>query len=223
MQRVELKFQLSYEKYLTLKERLSVLLNKDREKYSVISQYFDTENLDCFYDKIEGELYHTKIRLRKYSDNLKDPSQPFFLEAKIKEDKWGMKHRQKIKDLSSAELSPYFNSIFTAKTLKPTCNVFYTREAFEDYFEGQKLRINFDTNLIFLPPNITDVSAFKNQNLQNYGLNFYAILEVKYSKEIIPEFIQKELKALDIRETSFSKYSNSALAMIKNIRGENIL
>ena len=49
--------------------------------YPVLSAYFDTSNLDYFYQKINGEFDHTKIRLRTYDRKFTHGTK-VFLEAK---------------------------------------------------------------------------------------------------------------------------------------------
>ena len=78
------------------------------------------------------------------------------------------------------------------------------------------LRINFDTNLIYLQREQTEITPdVWDKQIFNYNSSgkFFAVLEVKYDTADLPEFIKKELQHLNVSQQSFSKYGNVFVAL----------
>lgn len=226
MSRVESKFLLNLGQYEYLKHRFEFLFPRDsfttQGKYPVFSQYLDTQELRFFYDKIDGEFDHTKIRIRKYSRNLRSKG-PVFLEAKLKEGSDQRKIRLMHEDASfehfqvinwkhlPPEEMKYFLEVSAWGPLTPTVNVFYDREPFEITFEDTlRLRLNFDTNILALFPGETQV-----QDAHFHERSLLApqtvLLEIKMSYDEFPRFLQDEMRAIGAERTEFSKYCSSLL------------
>src|SRR3990167_2549007 len=94
--RYELKYVIDLQTYFKIKREISQLFKYDSSagdsgKYGITSVYFDTANLDFFWEKIDGEENRIKIRLRTYSHNSLQTNgknkQEVFLEIKKKKNK----------------------------------------------------------------------------------------------------------------------------------------
>ena len=58
--------------------------------YSVSALYFDTPDLDCYLNKLDGLLYRRKLRIRIYPDRLDGPA---FVEIKQRVNRTVQKRR----------------------------------------------------------------------------------------------------------------------------------
>jgi hypothetical protein len=207
-----------------LRKRLNFLLPHDvktnNQKYPIFSQYYDTDNLQFYFQKEDGEYIHEKIRFRQYSDHV-DKDGKVWLETKQKRDLWQIKQRDEFPDMKSAKefLNSKYktskNNFFYLRNIKsnlvPSANVFYEREAFEIITDEDRLRVTFDSNLIALHPQQTDL---KNISPSQYLLTPIVgkeqiLLEVKYNKAIIPKWLEREIQGLGLERTSYSKYGSS--------------
>src|SRR5574344_1363769 len=74
--RHELKFKISNSAAEILKQKLSLILGKDRNayykdgSYLISSLYFDDRDSTSFYEKMDGVLYRKKYRIRIYTDRV---------------------------------------------------------------------------------------------------------------------------------------------------------
>ncbi|MBR4329584.1 MAG: VTC domain-containing protein, partial [Candidatus Riflebacteria bacterium] len=85
--------------------------NGENGHYYVSSIYFDTDNFDFYQDKLEGEFFKLKIRIRRYSQDSENWVSPK-LELKIKHSDNTIKYskpitEEEVKRLSSTSLSGY--------------------------------------------------------------------------------------------------------------------
>lgn len=210
-------------------------------KYPVLSRYYDTPDLEFFRDKLEGEYTHIKIRTRCYSRSL-TASQKMFLEAKIKLNKRQMKVRIPFNCSGTAgedgtgnhgsnslgdhnvaasilrsghEDLLFFEEFCSRKMLQPTCNVYYDREAFSLTSGTQKIRLNFDSNLLFLHRNEVTVKdeLIESRQMLHPGT---VLLEIKHNQSALPGFLQQELHGIQASLTSYSKYANS-IGLLQNL------
>ena len=73
-QRIECKYFLTYDQYISLKHQLGLLLHRDKralaDRYLVRSLYFDTINNSDYDDKLAGVYSRQKVRLRTYNPAL---------------------------------------------------------------------------------------------------------------------------------------------------------
>lgn len=227
MHRIEMKFLINFSEYYSFRERLAFYATPDTNgqkngRYPVFSAYYDTHDLEFYHDKIGGEYEHLKIRVRGYSKSL-EKAQRLFLEAKVKHDI----HQTKIRlpfnanrDISSAindsghEDLAFFQEYCGRKELRHTCNVYYEREAFSLSSGVDKIRINFDTNILYLHRNefeVTDTHMDTRQLLAPQQV----VLEIKHSSSDLPIFLKQELHHLTASLTSYSKYANAVYKLNK--------
>ena len=208
--RYEYKFFLEYPQYQHLKQLCEFHFPKDthysKEPYPVHSLYLDTKDLHFFNQKVNGEYFHHKIRLRQYEKSF-DLSSPCFLELKTKRGDCQIKKRKPLnRALDWQQESSFWLPITEGVPLMPVSYVLYFREAFETLFDNQRLRITFDHNLSghsYKIPTAPCQEIFQSK----------VLMEIKFNKESIPEFLYQQIKNLEIERTRFSKYAtiNEAL------------
>lgn len=225
--RIEMKFLLRRDAYLILRDTLRHLGTPDRYAgstgvYPVFSQYYDTEKLGFFYDKMDGEWEHVKIRVRQYAQEFGKEGSGF-LEAKIKHNNWQNKIRIPVDDVRRLKYASewdkidhpemeYFVGTNLESELMPTCNVYYEREAYTMHEGVDTFRFNFDTNIAFLYPRETTMTSElldRRRMLKEHG----CVLEVKSATERLPRILQHELLQVGARITTFSKYTTALLRL----------
>jgi hypothetical protein len=216
--RYEFKYFITYEKYELLRGLISAIMPRDLYsqkandyKYPVFSQYYDTPNREFLWQKVEGEYYHSKLRLRKYTFNFNDDS-PAYLESKVKQGPVQKKLRFKLDSKEDQlDLPSEFVHLLGRNQFLPACKIFYMREAFQmETIDKLPLRINFDSSIIACDndQNIIDEKVLFKNNHFDHNENFdKVLLEVKYSKKDLPEFLMSILRSTDCIPESFSKYT----------------
>lgn len=213
--RHEIKFTISKSYADILKQRLSLLMDVDKNGengYLIRSLYFDTPNSKAYYEKLDGVEYRKKYRIRIYN---KDDS--FIrLERKLKHNNLTSKDQTIIdKNLCEAIVN---NKISIFKTndkllneflidmklnvLRPSIMVDYYRLALT--YPVSDVRVTFDYNI---------KSGKYNYNLFDYNTQNYDImdkdmlvLEVKFN-DILPEAIAIILSTVPICRQAFSKFA----------------
>jgi hypothetical protein len=217
-QRLEKKFVFlpgDNKKIETLK--IEGFFKKIYNKRRVNSVYYDTIDLDCLWDNINGFSNRDKYRVRWY-DNIKN-SEVFFEKKKkinqaTQKTKISLGKFKNDEDLINFLKSKDFvNSILKITTLNLTqvLTVSYDRDYYID--NKNKLRITFDEN-IKTHQNF-EGNFFK--NLANINNN---ILEFKYLLED-SNYVRQKICNLNfnLRNQKFSKYVQSFL--ILNEMGHN--
>jgi hypothetical protein len=211
--RYEYKYLISYREYLIIKDYIKFTLPNDRsgEKYSISSIYFDTANFDMYKQKSDGLFEHNKIRLRQYSDSF-NPNEKIYLESKQKRELAQIKKRISFENIDAFKKymqepkNDYFYNLNQTTPLKPIVNVIYDREAYEDLIDNKRLRVTFDSNLRAESPELT-TKLKQNPILTNPKFSPYILMEIKYSKRKLPDFINKLLKKFQLQNETFSKYA----------------
>ena len=156
--RYEIKYLLSFQEYELLKKTISLILHKDEhmknaEHYPVLSLYYDTLENEYYFQKVNGENQHIKIRMRAYNQDLLK-SNTLFMEKKVK---IGDKQNKIRKIIETRNISDpmfwqnneylEFTNDITLQDLYPACFVYYEREAYQSEIENKKIRITFDKNI----------------------------------------------------------------------------
>ena len=227
--REELKYTLPIEslpallRYLSTCGNLDINHNKETRKYPVVSLYFDTPQFTFYEEKINGESYRRKVRIRQYRNDF-DLTEPFFLEIKEKHNNFIFKKRASLSaehssiitdrdaDISGFKLSePQMKVIQEFKflnyvySLNPILVIWYERFAFFDKVDS-KLRFTIDINLKYSGcANFLETTKLKNVPF------FYidptiAILEIK-SQGLLPDWLVAILNRFDLGVKTFSKYT----------------
>lgn len=227
--RVEQKFILNSIQGEVLRQRLGIFSSDaprmtEGTAYPVITVYYDFPGHILFYDKINGEYVHLKIRLRKYSRSLRD-EHPVFIEIKYKENHSQQKFRWRIETSCNWEtLVPaceYLRQVLSVlpvelpdfRLLEPVCNVYFEREAYDLSEEMNSLRLTMDRKICPLTVGEYELGEFDLADRDILRGN--CILEIKSAVEELPSWLKRELYLIGARQVSFSKYAAACLALLE--------
>lgn len=217
--RNEIKFIISKTMAEVLKQRLSLIMSVDTNSYNsdnsylIRSLYFDNENSDAYYEKMDGVEYRKKYRIRIY--NFDDSF--IRLECKYKHNNMTSKDQILIDkevcskivdgkvdeiDLTKNNLLRQFALDYRLNRLEPSIIVDYNRVAFT--YHVSDVRITFDSQI---------KSGMYNYNLFDKAATTYSViddnemvLEVKFN-EILPESIALILQTVPTFRQAFSKFA----------------
>lgn len=216
--RHELKFKISNSAAEVLKQKLSLILGKDKNayysdgSYLIKSLYFDDRDSSSYYEKMDGVLYRKKYRIRMYND-----VDTFIrLEKKMKHNNYTAKEQMLIsRDIYSKILNGKIDEIeepeglllefitnYKNKSLVPSVIVEYHRTAFT--YPISDVRITFDSNI---------QSSLYNYDLFNTSYPRYIVdepgkqvLEVKFN-EVLPLHIAHILNDIPACREAVSKFA----------------
>lgn len=202
-----------------LKQRLSLIMDVDTNSvnsdnsYYIRSLYFDDEDSNAFYEKLDGVEYRKKYRIRIY--NLDDKF--IRLECKYKHNNMTSKDQilitkeecskiidGKIDDfkLEKDNILKQFLVDYRLNRLKPCIIVDYNRLAFT--YHVSDVRITFDSKI---------KSGLYNYNMFDENACTYSViddseivLEVKFN-EILPEAIAIILSTVPTFRQAYSKFA----------------
>ena len=192
--RKENKFRLSISDFYQIKNLLlSQGMTTLFEKRTINSIYYDTLNLDMFYNSEEGVLPRKKFRIRWYYDKRKSK-----IEKKISSTEGRFKT-----SVSLAENENFINHIIDQNygVLEPSLKVSYERS----YYSFNKVRLTLDSNITYVNPRISNFKKYKDPE---------RVLEVKAAINTSDDFISKFFPYPNSR---FSKYSRGILLTINNL------
>ena len=217
--RNEIKFIISKTMAEVLKQSLSLIMSVDTNSYNsdnsylIRSLYFDNENSDAYYEKMDGVEYRKKYRIRIY--NFDDKF--IRLECKYKHNNMTSKDQILIDkelcikiidgkideiDLTKDNLLRQFALDYRLNRLEPSIIVDYNRVAFT--YHVSDVRITFDSQI---------KSGMYNYNLFDKNATTYRViddnqmvLEVKFN-EILPESIALILQTVPTFRQAFSKFA----------------
>lgn len=217
--RNEIKFIINKNMAEVLKQRLSLIMDIDTNSvnsdnsYYIRSLYFDDEDSNAFYEKLDGVEYRKKYRIRIY--NLDDRF--IRLECKYKHNNMTSKDQilitkeecskiidGKIDDFKLAKdnILKQFLVDYRLNRLRPCIIVDYNRLAFT--YHVSDVRITFDSKI---------KSGLYNYNLFDENACTYSViddsevvLEVKFN-EVLPEAIAIILSTVPTFRQAFSKFA----------------
>ena len=219
--RHEIKFIISKQMSLILKQRLALAMNVDKNSvnldntYFIRSLYFDDINSTAYYEKIDGVLYRKKYRIRIYNND----SSFIRLERKWKHNNMTSKDQLKIskencihlltnqfdnvdKELLNNSLMKEFITDIKVFGLKPSVIVDYKRLAYT--YHISEVRITFDERI---KSGLYNCNLF-NMNRITYDVidNNEVVLEVKFN-EVLPEHISIILQTIPMYRQAVSKFA----------------
>lgn len=216
--RHELKFKISNSAAEVLKQKLSLILKKDKNayysdgSYLIKSLYFDDLDSSSYYEKMDGVLYRKKYRIRIYNNN----DEFIRLEKKMKHNTYTAKEQILIsKDIYSKILNGKLDEIDSptglleefitnskTKHLVPSVIVLYHRIAFT--YPISEIRITFDSHI---------QSGLYNYDLFDKEVPMYdvsepgkQVLEVKFN-EVLPLHIANILNDIPSCKEAVSKFA----------------
>jgi SPX domain protein involved in polyphosphate accumulation len=223
----ELKYLITLGQAEQFKAALNTYLIPDEHShnhgcYTLASLYYDSPDLHCYWEKVDGIKFRRKLRMRLYEagEVLTDET-PVFLEIKQRIDRVTQKRRiilpygkalRFCNDRQMPNHPPADNAIIEEiytfmwqYNLRPTSIVRYTRQAFigTDYDIG--LRVTFDTSL----------TAQANQlhlhetpsGIPVLGAN-WVVMEIKVN-ERIPYWLSELVAVHNLQMIRLSKYCRS--------------
>jgi len=218
--RNEYKHSISQETRITLHSRLKKFLPMDvhsqGKSYLIKNLYFDTLYDDALNEKLNGDPYREKFRIRCYNNDYNY----IRLEKKVKEIRKGYKLSTKLakKDIQKIllgdieflkdkddSLQKEFYVKMKTKVLLPKIIIQYQREAYT--FRPGNTRITLDYN-IRCSINPTD---FFNDTLSYLEIEPHkCVLEVKFD-HFLPEIIRDLIQVNETTSTANSKYASGRL------------
>lgn len=190
-----------------------------QNKYTVRSIYFDTPELDFYYEKMDGLKIRKKLRIRTYNE-MNDFA---FLEIKRKFVNSIAKERSKLpflvierlistmedsaieypqNDYNARLVSGKFVYNLLKKGLLPVLLVVYEREAYVGLKDDRE-RLTIDTDVRATPePDLGDIL-----NTKNFvpTIKDASILELKFD-EIMPQWMKNLVREFGLKKESISKY-----------------
>lgn len=193
--------------------------NKDN-KYLVRSLYFDNDDYNNFFEKVDGIKIRKKFRLRSYDKKLNSKI-PIFLEMKgrvhdriIKKrlliDRNDLKYFEKLNNLEELYKKYNKNTLIKdfiydvkKKKIKPKIIIDYNRRPLINKF-GLYFRLTFDSDLITSKSN----HLFYNKDKSNFALQYKpgnSILEVKFERSI-PAWFHRIIQSYNLNRRSISKF-----------------
>ena len=225
--RYELKFRLPVSGMDEVRRLIDPYTRYDRHcahtpghLYTVRSVYFDTDELDFYYEKMDSVRVRKKLRVRTY--DTPDAGHPAFLEIKRKFGRRGFKERFCLpwtlvdgalngKDpeeivsgrsyLERRALDRFRYNLHNRR-LKPVVLVTYEREALIGRFD-ERVRITFDSNMrSLIDPDVEQI--FEEDQLRQFESEYF-VLEMKFDGSM-PRWMANLIQRLDIRSHSYSKY-----------------
>lgn len=216
--RHELKFKISNSAAEVLKQKLSLILKKDKNayysdgSYLIKSLYFDDLDSSSYYEKMDGVLYRKKYRIRIYNNN----DEFIRLEKKMKHNTYTAKEQILIsKDIYSKILNGKLDEIDSPtglleefitnskiKHLVPSVIVLYHRTAFT--YPISEVRITFDSHI---QSGLYNYDLFdKNVPMYNVSESGKQVLEVKFN-EVLPLHIANILNDIPSCKEAVSKFA----------------
>lgn len=226
--RFELKYLLTLQQAETFKSALKVYLLLDEHgnnngRYPLASLYYDSPDLRCYWEKVNGVKFRRKLRIRLYEtgEPLSEET-PVFVEIKQRIDRVTQKRRAVLSydaalQLCNARKAPALfalddkvvieeiHAFLWQYNLRAASIVRYDRQALigSDYDIG--LRVTFDTNLTCQvnPLLLHEPPA----NLPMLPAN-QVVMEIKVN-ERIPYWLTELVAAHNLKMVRMSKYCRS--------------
>lgn len=210
--RVEDKYRITFEQMESLLAAWSDHMHKDvYYRYRVHSVYYDSENCDLIVHGLQKTGYKMKLRLRCYGQP--GSNKPVFLETKKKLGDIVYKKRLQLSEREAYDYLDYgimhhvhnntageIDYMMNYYNLKPKVLIAYDRECYAADRE-EDVRITFDTNIRY---RIDDPDLSENGTEEELAPGMI-MMEIK-AMDRYPMWIVKELSAMKLYRTSFSKY-----------------
>lgn len=228
--RFELKYLVTLRQAEQVKRALRAFLTPDDHgshsgRYPLASLYYDSPDLRCYWEKVDGVRVRRKLRIRRYENgDILTEETPVFVEIKQRVDRVTQKrriilpygaalrlcNRRELPDCEPQD-RPVIEEIFAflwQYNLRPVSIVRYQRQAFIGARYELGLRVTFDTALTTQVNRLgLHEPAFGWPML---GAN-WVIMEIKVN-ERLPYWLTELIAAHNLQATRISKYCRSVEA-----------
>jgi hypothetical protein len=194
MDRIDMKFILPFEQFIRIlpemEKNYKVLTIDGNQVFSYQTDYFDTPDLNMFYDHHNGRLTRFKVRHREYIE-----SGISFLEVKYRSNKGRiLKERIKFKKKDDQSFTGFIEKHTPYNPGKLACTVVNQFNRFTLVDHKLRERVTTDFNISF-----TDGE-------KNISLNGLVIIEIKQAHADKSSLFYQALKKNNVRPSSISKY-----------------
>jgi SPX domain protein involved in polyphosphate accumulation len=182
--------------------------------YPVYSLYWDSRDLDCFWEKIDGQKVRRKLRLRRYGND------SVFVEIKQRIDRTVQKRRVRMSLEEAARVFTHAGvdveaedliddpvgqeALFLAHRfdLRPTMAVLYRRSAWFGNYDAE-LRVTLDSRLQYDARALDIREPFE---IGKYALSpEFSVLEIKYNDRV-PVWLTRLVAFHQLPIVRYSKY-----------------
>jgi SPX domain protein involved in polyphosphate accumulation len=225
--RFELKYLITLQQAVKFKSALLAYLIPDERgnnngRYTLTSLYYDSPDLRCYWEKVDGVKFRRKLRLRHYeTDEVFTEETPVFVEIKQRIDRVTQKRRVVLPYIEALRLcndrqipnhAPDDKAVIEEiyaflwqYNLRPVSIVRYERQAFigTDYDVG--LRVTFDTSLSFQSHQLRLHEQPSGLPMLSANL---VVMEIKVN-ERIPYWLTEMVAAHNLQMNRISKYCRS--------------
>lgn len=220
-QRTEIKYLISEEQYMALRERLQGLAEVDQYgETDILNIYYDTPDFQLIRASLEKPLYKEKLRLRSYGKPGTDTTS--FIEIKKKYN--GVVYKRRIdapymeakdylegkRDLEQkSQIKQEIDAFRTSyRGLRPAMAISYKRVAMAGT-EDPELRITFDREIRWRTDRLDLREGNKGEDLLKPGQR---LMEVKIANAF-PFVLARMFSELGIFPVSYSKYGKGYQTM----------
>jgi hypothetical protein len=234
--RYELKYLLPVEQcdriIVELKDSMDVDAHGGPEGYRLVSLYYDSPSLDCFWAKVDGLKFRRKLRVRIYPESDIETTQHGMVEIKQRTNRTVQKRRLDLPlpvaeglcngELGLADLGPLdaldsevaseVQYLVDSLHLQPTAITAYRRKAFVGRSYDRGLRVTFDTDLRGRTHGLRVNASATNRLVAPLD---WCVMEVK-SDDAVPEWVCSMLARHGCQLRRVSKYC-ATLATISNL------
>ena len=235
--RFEQKYFISEELALQIREFVQSYLELDENgvgkpnySYPVHSLYLDSEELNFYWNTINGDKNRFKLRLRFYNDNL---DTPIFFEIKRRMNNCILKQRGAVRreavplllDGHFPEISHLigqqpkhlkalenFCELMHRYHARPQVHVAYEREAYVPH-DDNSARLTMDRNVRVEPEPIARLSTQMRDPVVVWGKDI--VLELKYTNRF-PHWFAELVRIFGLRQCGAAKYVDGAALLGEN-------
>jgi len=222
--RYEHKYVVPVRQYKVFMKWIDPYLMPDRfnqgRRSPIVSQYFDTSSLDFFRDKVEGEKFRQKLRLRWYPTNGQEVREAY-LEIKKKYNNTISKSRYRMNWEQAAEflkdsdvvfdsLPEEYQFLLKRHRMIPSALVSYFRESWIA-IGPTTLRLTFDFNV--RAGHFVSGEEIRQERGECQVLSpSLMVFEVKTFDEY-PTWLQRAIQHMRWQQVSYSKYCEGVMPL----------
>lgn len=194
--------------------------------YPIISQYYDNEMRDCYWEKQRGQKSRRKLRIRVYGSEDGEQEPTTFIEVKHKHYGRGVKRRLRLTTAEALDLVEGDGALLLSglddrprsermvireirqlvedREFKFLCTMRYDREVYVGKEDAPDLRVTFDSGIgcrFEYQPIVADTKEFQHFLLPEEQ----SILEIK-TNSVIPIWLRNLIGDHGLVRQSYSKF-----------------